>query len=257
MYKNYIEFENGEILRENDFSKLYPMTMIRNNILRIEICQFIATEYYKLVPSSLEWKLLVNMLSSRSNKVNIITMIVLISKTRKIKVINIDFMDKKFNFLFDYDIKFIKNDFNFLYIDKSQFNNAIIKCFINKFFRILKNKRIKNNSSVIRTWTELDAELHKKVFLTSTIFIYPFGINIKRSIIFIKKTFKENSNVTLMGVPYSFNKLINIFISRNKNKDLLLLEYEIDAMKKHRKDFIDFILQMSIYLQFLFFITNC
>lgn len=233
-------FEDGETVAIEDFNKIFPMTMVKSDILLVRICKFIENKYYKLVPNSLEWKVLINMLSLRSNKVDIITALVLISKTKKIKVIDTDFIDTDFNQLFDYDIEIIDKNFNLSYIDKTQFINAIIKFFINNFFRLLRNKKVKNNSSVVRAWTELDIELHREVFYNSTIFIYPFGINLRRSINFIKKCFKENNGVTLMGVPYSFNKLIKIFFSKKKIKDLLLLEYEIDAMKKHNIDFLNF-----------------
>jgi hypothetical protein len=238
--KNYIMFENGEIVLIEDFNKIFPMTMVKNNTFRVEICKLIANKYYKLALNSLEWKILINMLSLRSNKIDIITALVLISKTKKIKVIDTDFIDKDFSQLFDYDIEIVDKSFTLSYIDKSQFINAIIKFFINSFFRLLRNKKVKYKPFVVRTWTEHDIGLHKKVFYNSTIFIYPFGINLKRSYNFIKKCFKENSSVTLMGVPYSFNKLIRIFLSKKKIKDLLLLEYEMDAMKKHSKDFLNF-----------------
>lgn len=238
--RNYIMFEGGEILLIEDFNKIFPMTMVKSNTLRIEVCKFIVNKYYKLVPNSLEWKVLINMLSLRSNKVDIITALILISRTKKIKVIDTDFIDTDFNQLFNSDIKIIDKNFNLSYIDKSQFLNAIIKFLINNFFRLLRNKKGKCDSSVVRAWTELDIELHKEFFYSSSIFIYPFGINLKRSFNFIKKCFKENNSVTLMGVPYSLNKLIKIFLSKKKIKDLLLLEYEIDAMKKHSKDFLNF-----------------
>lgn len=236
MIKNYIQFENNEIVLVKDLSKIFPTSMLENITLRIDICEFIVNKYYKLTPYSLKWKVLVNILALRSNKIKIITMLLLISKNRKIKVIDIDFIDNNFQEFFEYDIKIVENKIKLDYIDKSQFYNAIIKFIINRFFILLSNRKITNNKSVIRAWTELDIELHKKVFYSSMIYIYPFGINIKRGFNFIKTTYKETSNVTLMGVPYSFYKLISIFLSINI-KDLRLLEYEIDAMKKHSKYF--------------------
>lgn len=238
--KNYIMFEDDEIVFIEDFNKIFPMTMVKNNTFRVEICKFIANKYYKLALNSLEWKILINMLSLRSNKIDIITALVLISRTKKIKVIDTDFIDKDFSQLFDYNIEIIDKNFTLSYIDKSQFVNAIIKFFINNLFRILRNRKVKYTPSVVRTWTEHDIGLHKEVFYNSTIFIYPFGINLKRGFNFIKKFFKENSSITLMGVPYSLRKLVKIFLSKKKIKDLLLLEYEMDAMKKHNKDFLNF-----------------
>lgn len=238
--KNYIIFEDSEMVLVKDFHKIFPLTMSKTDTLRVDICKFIANKYYKLVINTLEWKILINLLSMRSMKIDIITALVLISKTKKIKTISIDFIDTDFKQLFGYEIEIINKSFTCSYIDKSQFMNAIIKFFINKLFRALQKKKVSNNPCVVRTWTEHDIGLHKDVFYSSCVYIYPFGINLRRSFNFIKKCFEENSDVTLMGVPYSFNKLIKIFFSTNKIKDLLLLEYEIDAMKEHSKDFIKF-----------------
>ncbi|MCT7605873.1 hypothetical protein [Aliarcobacter butzleri] len=238
--KNYIMFEDGEIVLVKDFNKVFPLTMSKTDTLRVDICKFIVNKYYKLVINTLEWKILINLLSLRSKKIDIITSLVLISKTKKIKTISTDFIDVDFKQLFGYEIEILNKSFTCSFIDKSQFINAIIKFFINKLFRVLKKKKVSNNPCVVRTWTEHDIGLHKDVFYSSCVYIYPFGINLRRSFNFIKKCFEENSDVTLMGVPYSFNKLIKIFFSKDKIKDLLLLEYEIDAMKKHGKDFIKF-----------------
>jgi hypothetical protein len=235
---DYVEFENGEIILIKDFNKVFPMTMVRTNSLRVEVCEFIVDKYYQLLPNSLEWKILINLLSLRSNKVEIITALILMSRTKKIKVISTDFINKEFNHFFDYDIDIVSKSFKHSYIDKSQFMNAVIKFFINRLFRVLKKKRTSSNPSIVRAWTEHDIGLHKEKFYSSYIYIYPFGINLKRSFNFIKKCFKENNDVSLMGVPYSFNRLIKIFL--NKNKDLSLLEYEIDAMKRHADDFCNF-----------------
>jgi len=235
---DYVEFENGEIILIKDFNKVFPMTMVRTNSLRVEVCEFIVDKYYQLLPNSLEWKILINLLSLRSNKVEIITALILMSRTKKIKVISTDFINKEFNQFFDYDIDIVSKSFKHSYIDKSQFMNAVIKFFINRLFRVLKKKRTSSNPSIVRAWTEHDIGLHKEKFYSSYIYIYPFGINLKRSFNFIKKCFKENNDVSLMGVPYSFNRLIKIFL--NKNKDLSLLEYEIDAMKRHADDFCNF-----------------
>ncbi|MFA9372817.1 MAG: hypothetical protein ACERKK_01550 [Poseidonibacter sp.] len=238
--KNYIVFDDGEIVLVNDFNKVFPMTMVKNDTYRIEICGHIIEKYYKLEPNSLEWKIFINILSLRSIKIEIITALVLLSKTKKIRIINTDFIDNSFSKLFDYDIEIINENFKISYIDKAQFRNAVIKFFINNFFRLFINKKIPKTSSVIRAWTEHDLHLHKEVVDHSSIFIYPFGINLRRSIHFIKRCYKENSNVTFMGVPYSFIKLLKIFLSTKKQKDLSLLEYEVSAMKKHSKEFLGF-----------------
>ncbi len=238
--KNYVKFINGDILHISDFNKIYPMSMIENSILKIEICEFLATNYYGLVKKSLEWKILVNILSSKSHKIRIITILILISKKKDIEEINIEFIDSKFKNLFDKNIYFVYEHSEVSYIDSAQVFNSIIKFFINHLFRFFRNNKIKKNSSVIRTWTDLDEELHKDYFDDSTIYIYPFGINIIRSLKFIKKTFIENKNSSLMGINYSFKKLIKIIISKNRYKDLSLFEYEFSGMESHSEDFLDF-----------------
>ena len=238
--KNYVKFIDGDILHVDDFNKIYPMSMIENSILKIEICEFLATNYYGLVKKSLEWKILVNILSSKSHKIRMVTILILISRQKNIEEINIDFIDSKFKNFFNKNIYFLYEDSEVSYIDSVQVFNSIIKFFINHLFRFFRNNKIKKNSSVIRAWTDLDKELHNDYFNDSTIYIYPFGINIIRSLKFIKKTFIENKNSSLMGINYSFKKLIKIIISKNRYKDLSLFEYELAGMESHSKDFLYF-----------------
>jgi hypothetical protein len=93
----------------------------------------------------------------------------------------------------------------------------------------------KKKDSVIRAWVDVDEQLHLKYFQSSTVFIYPFGINLFRSYKFIKYCFNKHESVTLMGIPYSFGKFLNILFKKIRMNDFGIISFEIDGMVKHTK----------------------
>ena len=71
-------------------------------------------------------------MSSKSHKIRIITILILISKKKDIEEINIEFIDSKFKNLFDKNIYFVYEHSEVSYIDSAQVFNSIIKFFINR-----------------------------------------------------------------------------------------------------------------------------
>lgn len=235
---NYIKLKNGNIIRIESLSNHVPFIMIRINPIFLEICEFIADNFYEFRRDSTEWEVLVNFLSLHSEKTKIITAVVLLSRIESISEINVSYIGSEFSFLFEYDIYFhnsVGQNSNF--INKSRVLSSFIKYFPNRLYFSLKNKKIEKTTSVIRSWVDVDEELHKKHINEATIYIYPFGINLERGFRFIKHCFKRYKNVSLMGVPYSLKLLIKILFSSREKMDYAIINYEIEAMKRHSKEF--------------------
>ena len=163
----------------------------------------------------------------------------MLAKKEKILAINCSYITSSFQDLFPYDIDFFYSDSKRInYVNQSESFICLIKYFVNFIYRFLRKKNIQKGMYVIRSWVDVDEKIYEKYFNDGLIFIYPFPMNIKRGLKYIKHCFSNYKNVSLMGLPYSFTKLFIIFIS--KKKDIAILNYELDAYQRHVKDFIGY-----------------
>lgn len=236
----FIKLEDGRLIHLSEMRDKIPHVFLHVGDKYRDICSQVADQYYPYPKGSAEYEILINFLAQRSAKIKNIAAIILISRKRKIIEICYDYIDEKFQSFFDYPIIFSgkkqKND-DISFLDRSQKINALIKYFPNKLFYILRKRKMKKTSSVIRSWVDVDEKLHIDHFSDSAIYIYPFGINLYRSYKFIKYCMKKYENVSLMGVPYSFYDVLKLFMCKGIKQDMRLIEYEMSAMVRHRKEF--------------------
>lgn len=235
--KNYILLENGEIIPINRLSEKVPFVFIRILPIHLELCEFIASSILNYNPNTTEWKIAVNFLSQRSTKIRIITAIILLSAKYKIAEINVDFIGIEFLKFFQYPIKINSPKKYGSWIDAHEIYMSILKVFINKLFRLLRNRYLREAKSVIRSWIDIDAVLHNEYYNVSCIYIYPYYLNYFRGFKYIINTLRKHKNSTLIGVPYSFSKFLNIVFSSLSQRDKALISFEINAMMRHKKDF--------------------
>lgn len=241
--KNYITLENGEIIDIEKISYQFPFSMLQSDIITYEVSAFIAEKVYLFPINSLEYKVAVNFLIQRSKKIYNIAAIVLLSRKYRINKICVEYINPTFLHFFGYQIQITNFKLSKKYLDKSAFLSSFIKYFPNRLFLIAHHLFFSKNKiekSVIRAWVDVDEKLHGSVINMSTIYIYPFGINIFRSLNFINHCLKKYHSVSLMGVPYQMLGLIKMCFYRIKKSDLGIFLFEIEAMKKHSKQFNKF-----------------
>jgi len=234
MSSEYIYLKNKKI-KVSDLSKYVPFTMVNNSLIIIDICEFVCNSFFLMEKNQLKKSILINLLKNKSQKIKNIAAVVMLSKKEEIIRINCNYISSEFSVLFKYSILFdYKKNKKQNFIDSSEINSVGIKYFINLFYRLIRNRKLKQTQTIIRTWVDVSEKLYKEQFNKSTILIYPFGLNFKRGLKYIKNTFSKYENVSFMGIPYSFKKFIKIFLS--KKKDLAILDFEIDGHIKHAKD---------------------
>lgn len=236
----YIKLFSGEYIYLADLSKRIPFVIIRTLNTHIRVCEHIANNYYSYNKDSIEWKVLVNFLSLRSEKTKIITAVILLSEKERISEINITFLSSELAKFFKYDILFLQKNIINSFINSSQVLSSFIKIFPYRLFYLLRKETSFSNNSVVRSWVDNAEMIYPKEFKTSTIFIYPFSLNIIRGLKFIVHCYRTYDSVTLMGIPYSYKRLFRILRSKGLEKDCAIVEYEIDAMKHHELDFMKY-----------------
>jgi hypothetical protein len=226
---------NDKKIKLSDISANMPMTMVNNSLTIIKVCEFVCTSFFSFSKNDIQKNILLNLLKSKSEKIKIISAIILLSRKERIIRIDCNYLSSEFKEFFDYDIIFdyAKNKRQ-NFINSSEIKKLGIKYLINFTYRLLRNRRLKKTKSAIRTWVDVSKDIYGDKFNKSTILIYPFGLNFKRSFNYIKYTFSTYKNVSFMGVPYSFIKFLIILISTRR--DLAILNFEIDGHIKHAKD---------------------
>lgn len=234
MSAGYIYLENKKI-ELSDISKHVPLIMVNNSLTIIEVCEFVCKSFFGTEKNDLRKNILINLLKSKSEKIKNIAAIIILSKKEKIVRINCNYISSEFNLFFDYNILFdYNNNKKQNFINSSEIKSLGKKYLINLVYRLMRNKKLKQTKSVVRTWVDVSEKLYKDKFRKSTILVYPFGLNLKRSFKYIRYVFSTYENVSFMGVPYSIKKFLAIFLS--KKRDLAILDFEIDGHIKHAKD---------------------
>tara|TARA_B100001778_G_scaffold333588_1_gene342504 strand:- start:210 stop:1562 length:1353 start_codon:yes stop_codon:yes gene_type:complete len=236
---NYI-IVDGEKISENEIPHFYPLSIVKYQNSYNTIIRFIVEEIYQISKSSKKYPVYVNLLASKSLKVKYLAIILETSKSHKIEEISLDYLPTKFASFFNIPLKGTQKNLDF--IDKGERLATIPKYIANLIFSVLgvffKKKKGSNPESLVRAWVDIDEKLHKDEFYKSMVFIYPFGINFKRSITFIKRVFKNHNNVCLKGVRYSALYMLKTLFSQQLIHALVNFEY--NGMKAHSKTLLKY-----------------
>ncbi len=241
---SYIITKKGIKLDIKDINTLYPFLMLRNSNTEttLNVAHLLATEVYCLDKTSLQYRVLVNFLVQRSNKVKIISSIIELSKVGMIKEIDVPFFHPKlYNKLSEnICITDCNKQKRYSYIDIKEIVSAYIKVGMNKLFLLFSymvDKKKHQRESLVRAWVDVDERLHgEDIFRDSMVYLYPFGMNIARGINFIKYCFRKYDYVSLMGIPYSLKKLLKSTLQFLQGDDLGYVDFEIDGMVKHSRN---------------------
>lgn len=237
---NYIIYDNNEVCSVDDLSYYFPFSMLESDELTLRVSQIIAEHVYGFTIETNEYKVGINFLVQRSLKVKIIVALILLSKEKRIKIIHVEYISPIFKHLFYKDVEIIDFKLRPHYLDTQSIFNTFSKYFINNIFYTIYTifyKKVKKKSVVVRSWIDIDEVLHQEIFSDATIYIYPYGINLLRGLKFIIHCFKKYKSVTLMGVPYRFQDIINIYVQKLNGSDKGAINYEINGMLLHSKDF--------------------
>lgn len=235
---NYVII-NGKIIYEKDLTHYYPFSIVNNSTTLKEVVKIIVNEIIEIKSDCEKYPVYLNLLISKSKQAKNIAAIIELSHKCEISQITVDYFDDAFIRLLKGKPK-IYNKVPSRYLDKKEILTSFKKYVANHVFRFLGyfvNKGCNNSSQtkVIRAWVDIDEKLHKTHFIESDIFVYPFGLNLKRSYLFIKKLKEEHPNYKLIGIEYSLIDLITYFIRLNALDSVVNFEY--NAMKKHSKKF--------------------
>lgn len=223
--------EYNGVINIADLDNIVPDTIYLTK-LHVEVCAKIASSDQL---TSDEQQLLTNILIKHSNKTKSITSLITLIKAGKIKPVAIksgyitrSTLEKHID-LRGINIVNDKSD-NGHFIDFSHFKKIFVKLVLHRIYRLLFRKIA--CTSAIRSWVEISQIMYGDKYDNSLILIYPFVLNIKRHIRYIKHCFGDYKSVTLCGLPYSLIDYMKLLVS-SSYKDLHCVRFELNAYKKH------------------------
>lgn len=207
-----------------------------------QIIELIIQNEFKSKLSAEHRILLFNLLFLKSAIVFDVYCLIRKSKEEPISIL-IPGIKEYFEPLLCYGSKILKTrDSNFSFFKNESNVKITAKHIVNRlyysFSKITANRR-KRFKTLIKTWCDVDINLHRHKVASeqSFIVIYPFVANIKRGLNHIKYVQQHfPKRFSLMGIRYSHSKWINILFSKGIKRDLNLLHYEYQGAINHIKD---------------------
>jgi len=228
--------EYNGVQRLTDLDDMVPDTIYLSN-LHVEICTRIAT---LMGLSGSEHRVYTNLLVKNSKKTKSITALISLVRADKIKPVAIrsTFMSREF--LEEYlDLSGIDLDLGLevpcSFIDRHHLKRVFVKLLLNRVYRFFFHRI--SSLSAVRSWVEISQRMYSDKYPESVILIYPFYLNLKRHLNYVRQCFKEYNKVTLCGLPYSLLDYLKIALL-SKNKDLNLVRFESNAYRRHALELV-------------------
>ena len=217
----------------NRIGYLVPFSLIKCSKEHLQVCCFLAEKFCHLHYSEYGKEVMVNLIAQKSNVARILTALLILHNKKGIAQIDSVSFGEDLNELFGDAIFYRKQNSNFTLFSKTEIiKNVFPKLLISKLFRLFSDFSA-DYPTVIRSWVDVDERLHKDDFNQANIWIYPFGLNIRRSISFIKRCKLTYPRVSLMGIPYSIKDFLMLIFSKQRNLSYRILIFEYEAFKKH------------------------
>lgn len=96
------------------------------------------------------------------------------------------------------------------YIDSKHRYIFLVKSLMHRFYRLLSSgRRVVAKDISIRSWVEISEAMFSEHYESGNVFIYPFFLNFKRHIKYVRSVFKRFKHVSFMGLPYRILPALN------------------------------------------------
>jgi len=233
--QEYIILKSGEKMPLTKLREMIPDCIYFTHT-HIDVCETMAQATNLNLPPEIH-EIYVNILVRQSKHARTITELITLSNAKKIEIKEIvsSFIDNNFKHFFsDQNISFPCPQKLTNYLDWRYKIRFILKILINQLYRIFR-KKLKAQPYTIRTWVEISEQIFQEAYPKSNILIYPFTLNIKRHLNYIKHTFRNHQTASLMGVPYPLSSIIKLIFMPSKT-DKIITNTEYQAYQKHGKE---------------------
>lgn len=107
----------------------------------------------------------------------------------------------------------------------------LAKAVLHRLFRLLMRKS-DEAALIVRAWVEVTAAMYPAEIRSGRVLIYPFALNVRRQLKFVRWCHAERLNLSLAGLPYPLGSILADIMCRKPN-DQILASAEIKANARH------------------------
>lgn len=248
--KNSFTFEtrSGVILSLDDLESVISINSLHASETHLMVSDFFSgNTLQNFLIDDLERMAFSNFLYFKSFEVYLISILIFYNKKNDDKITSIRsgaINQLSVSFLRRYDIMVAAENIksspgNYL---KVKLSSLILKAFVHYLYysiNALFFRKTVKHKSIIRSWVEVSYTLYRDEFENSTVFVYPFGINIRRQLRYLHLLKKMKSNFMIVGLKYSFNDLLKVVLHK-RSRDYYYLKLESNAYKNHARFLLGF-----------------
>ena len=230
-----VTLQDGTFLARKEILEATPLAILTCTTAHLDLSYELGKSVLKNSDSE-RLRLFTNMIAQKSAQARLYTSIFFLAQHSKIDEVRLPELGQDQAHLFPKGVRF--------YFEKSThelFNarglkiEVLKKYGINSLFRIFRSNHNFGQEKLVRAWTEVNAHLYPEEIQTSCVYIYPFGLNLRRGLAFMRRCFQEYNQVSLMGVPYSLVDCIKVLVAGTNNVHLRYLEFEFRGYSRHKK----------------------
>lgn len=239
---SYLELVDGTKIDINQYFQQIPQN-IMTSILHAEVCNVLSFLKSQYLSNEEERKVYTNLLHLKSHDTKQISAILysIHHGVIQVKTIVSNIIPKEVLDLIVCPNKIEVHgvlDINHSYINSSVSKTLLLKAIINNIYRLLGFFYTSKKTKAIRTWVELSTALFPNEFTQSSILVYPFTLNIKRHIHFIRGLISDGRDWSFAGLPYSIWLALHILVLKPKDRDICIARFEYKANRQHGKEIL-------------------
>lgn len=233
MHSSYVILDDGSRIEFSQLLEMVPCTILATYDF-VSICKSVSlARNFELLDLN---KIYVNLLIKHSKFTAQITALYFLHKNGilPIRSIHSDFnLEVVKKFFPDIDLKGSESESD-NYIDSKHRYIFLVKSLMHRFYRILSSgRRIVARDVSIRSWVEISEVMFSEHYKGGNILIYPFFLNFKRHVKYIRSVYKRFESVSFMGLPYRiFPALKNVLVC----SDNFYVMEEFYAYHKHAQE---------------------
>ena len=234
--KEGITLRDGTFLTRNDILKATPLAVLTCTTTHLDLSNELGKSVLK-ISDPVRLRLFINMIAQKSAQAKLYTSIFFLAQCSPIAEINLPELGRDQAHLFPKEISFLFEKSTHKIFNARKLKLEVLKKFaINRFYRALRSNYNFDRKKLLRAWTEVNARLYPEEIKASCVYIYPFGLNLRRGFAFMRQCFANYSQVSLMGIPYSLLDCLKVLSSGAEKVHLQYLAFEFNGYSKHSRE---------------------
>lgn len=120
-------------------------------------------------------------------------------------------------------------------LDRSACTRFALKALVHRLYRLVGGRYPGPRSSILRTSFELHKQAFAQEYRRSHILIYPFFLNVRRGLRYVRSVLREHPDAKLTGIPFRWRD-IAMLVAWPTGRDARLTRAELFGYIRHGRD---------------------